>query len=309
MSLILQQRIKVGKIIFPVIQKAVLESSREEPADRLTIEIPRYKGLKVSDIKEGDPVTWQAGYESYGLSSEFVGQVDEIIPGTPFQIIAYDPMRLLMFKRIKRNFSKTSLSSILNHLGIDNYRIEKDPGLISLHCYNRSARWAIWQLRRFGLWCGFEAGVLVIRSADFIELDSIPVFEFRKNIIKGESLKVIDQKELTVLVRCEDPKSGRIKRASFGKGKEELEFEVEDMGASSLYDRAKELHGQLTGARFEGSIESFAVPSIRHSQIIQIVDHQDERRTRKAGVIRVTKEYSGGSGYYHQTIQPGRFAA
>ncbi len=309
MSLVLQQKLKIGAITFPVIQKAVLESARDEPADRLTVELPRYKGFKIADIKENAAVSWQAGYEGQKLADEFTGQVDEIIPGTPFQIIAYDPMRLLMFRRLKRNFSKQSLSSILPQLGLEKWNLVDDPGPINLRCYGRSARWVIWQLRRLGFWCYFEDGSLVIRSAKFQTKGDPPIFQFRKNIIKGENLKVIDQKQLQVVVRCEEPKSGSIKEVSFGEGDEKLECEVENMDKNSLEGRAKELHGQLTGARFEGSFKTFAVPSVRHSQVVKIIDQQDERRTRKAGVVRVVKEYSGSSGYYHQTIHLGRFAA
>ena len=91
MLLVMEQSLEIGKKRFPVIQKAILESSREIPTDVLTIELPKYRNLQKDSINIGDRVIWKAGYSKYKIKEEFVGFVTEIKTNPPFTIICKDP--------------------------------------------------------------------------------------------------------------------------------------------------------------------------------------------------------------------------
>ena len=306
MSLILQQSLTIGAITFPYVRAVKLESSREAAADKLTITIPRYSNLKKDQIKKGDSVTWSAGYKSTGVVPEFDGKVETISSNAPLEIIAYDPMRELMFKQMKRNYYNKPLDMIMADMGVADFEIRDNPGRVSLRCYGRSARWALSLLKNYGLYAYYQAGVLIIDTDEY-PTDSGNVFQFQHSIIDSDELGITEEKPMKITVRCEVAKTGVIRQASYGTGEPSEIIDVEEMSSSSLYKKAKEIYQEKIGAQFTGSFTTFGYPSTRHSELIKIVDRDEPNRTRTTLVSAIEKTFDSQQASYRQKIYPGRW--
>lgn len=334
---VLDQELNIGGIKFPAVTEVILESSREIPTDILTIKLPKYKNLKKETIRKYSKVTWKAGYTQYGLISEFNGYVLEVSPTVPLELKCVDPFFFCQRKKMAKNYHNESLLSFLNdcihpQIKSDITILVRDPdikNIVSINCANKSARYALSELKKT---CGvdvfFHDWKLIIQKA-FVHPNlfskskdkkvvksqkqsgsgstnpsgSFPIFRFGQNIIQ-EELTPREKKEIKVIVRGEDPKTGTTYQGSYGNG-ESLYFEVDGLDSGGATKRAQELFLEHCGSGFNGKFLTFGYPSVTHSQVIDIQDPEDSSRSAKTFVNRVIKTFNING--YKQEIYPGFF--
>lgn len=307
----MQQELIIGSKKFPVIQKATLESSREIPTDTLTIELPKYRNLNKDSILIGDRVTWKAGYEKYGLKNEFVGFVTEIKDEIPFTIICKDPMIQCQNKVMNSNFNG-SIESFLSKCTKEKFNIgDGVPKNVNILCANKSARYALWQLKKqYGLEVYFKAGTLYVHKSKLLEQNkitgSLPFFEFHYNIIESSLVPRIGL-DLKITVRSEVLHTGQVVKQSFGNGKTEKVYEIDNLDSRQALERAKQLYLELCGEGFTGSFITFGYPSLEHSEIIQIKHPEEQSMNAKCFVNEVKKTFDCSNASYRQEIFPGAF--
>jgi hypothetical protein len=104
--LYMQQKLTLGAITLYSVGEVTLSSSRIEPIDILTIKLPDNAKFDRKKIAIGDPVKWQAGYDSisiagknsYGLKDEFQGEITEISPES--QLLSQPKMQCITLSLI-----------------------------------------------------------------------------------------------------------------------------------------------------------------------------------------------------------------
>lgn len=317
--LVMEQTLMIGPLTFHAIAEATLESSREIPTDVLTIKLPKYRNLDRDRIAKYHPVKWQAGYTKYGINTEFTGYVNEINPGLPLEIKCVDPMFFCQKQRMKNDYYNHPLNSFLKDCLHDKIKdditieiVDADiKKTVSIHCAGQSGRFALWQLRKsHGVDVFFHDWKLVVQKAfkRTNETEKIPVFRFDFNII-DDTLIPREAKDIIIVVRGENPKTGIPYKKSFspnGKGEKEY-FDIDGLDAGSAMKRAKELFLEKCGSGFNGDFTTFGYPSVRHSQVIEVIDKDDKTRSAQTFVNKVKKTWSTSG--YRQIISPGYFYA
>ena len=313
--LVMEQKLRIGPLTFHAISEATLESAVDIPTDTLVVKLPKHRNLDRDKIAKYHPVEWKAGYTKYGMISEFTGYVNEISPGLPLEIKCVDPMFFCQKQRMKKNYYNQPLNSFLNdclHEKIkDDITIDiSDPDLkqtVSINCAGQSGRFALWELRkRYGVDVYFYNWKLIVRKAFKIQPGIMPVFRFNFNIIE-DSLVPREDKELQIVVRGENPKTGTQYKQTYsptGKGEKEF-FDIDGLDSGSAIKRAKELYMERCGSGFNGEFTTFGFPSVKHSDVIEILDKEDESRWAETFVTKVKKTWSTSG--YRQIITPGYF--
>lgn len=318
--LVMKQGLQIADLSFPIITEAVLESSRETPTDTLKIILPKYRNLQKDQIQQGDVVEWKAGYNKYGMGIEFKGYVVDVSSTLPLVITARDEMWKCQQKRMKRN-SYRSIATLLSDAGIVKSKIEVADRIKITGTYNRSARYALWKLRdKYSYNLFFRNGVFYIEESfkdslknlsSEVSIDKnkikiggdIPVFVFSYNII-SHSLVPRLNREFKITIRSESIKTGRMTKASYGKG-EEIFFDIDDLNYKQALDKAKKLYIEKCGEGFNGSLTTFGYPSVQHSQIIRVYDEKDPSFSARAYVNAVNKTFTQNG--FRQEIFPGAF--
>ncbi|MCX8000381.1 MAG: hypothetical protein N3A69_15750 [Leptospiraceae bacterium] len=307
----MRQELMIGNKKFPVIQKAVLESSREIPTDTLTIELPKYRNLNKESIQIGDKVIWRAGYEKYGLKDEFVGYVTEIKNEVPFVVVCKDPMIDCQNKVMNSNFSG-SIEVFISKCTKEKFNIgEGVPKNVNVLCANKSARYALWQLKKlYGLEVYFKGGVLYLHKSKLLEPNkitgSLPFFEFHYNIIESSLVPRIGL-DFKVTVRSEEMKTGQVIKQSYGTGKQEKVYEIDNLDSKQALERAKQLFLELCGEGFTGSFITFGYPSLEHSEIIEIRHPEEKSMNAKCFINEVKKTFDCVNSSFRQEVFPGAF--
>lgn len=335
--LILDQLLTIGSIKFPAVKEVQLKSSRNIPVDTLKVLLPKYRNLKKDSIKRYDKIRWESGYTKYGRIPEFSGYVLDVSPRQPFEINCVDPMHFCQKQQMKKNYYKTPILQFLNDcihpeiksditIEIVSSEITKT---VNINCANKSARYALTQLSsKYGVDVFFEDFTMVIQKANIISNqsrkktsnsantnsaiqssstpDKIPKFTYNFNII-NDSLTPRENKDFKILVRGEKVENGstyKVTYPSSGDG-QIIYHDIDDLDARAALDRAKEIYEDKCGSGFNGNFQTFGFPSVRHSQVIEIIDNEDDTRSAKSFVNEVIKTY--GSQGYKQEIHPGYF--
>jgi hypothetical protein len=334
--LVLDQELSIGSTKFPAVKEVQLKSSRKIPVDTLKILLPKYRNLKKDSIQKYDKVRWFAGYTQYGLFPEFAGYVMDISPRQPFEINCVDPMHFCQKQQMKKNYSKTPILQFLNdciHPEIkEDITIEiVDPDIVkmvNITCANRSARYALSQLsNKYGVDVFFIDFTMIIQKAyvhttikkkkgrsskttgastSVSDPKEIPKFIFNYNII-SDNLVPREKKEFKIMVRGENLETGLTYKATYpssGAG-ETVYHDIDDLDFRSASERAKEIFEEKCGSGFNGNFLTFGYPTVTHSQVIEVIDRDDESRTAKTFINEVVKTYSVNG--YRQEIIPGFF--
>lgn len=308
----MRQTLKIGKLNLQFASEVVLSTSRNDPVDVLTIKLPKNRGVKKEDIKIDDEVVWKAGYYNYSKDGfeEFKGKVTEVSPRIPLEIVAKDRMYDCQRNTIKKNFNKTSLDTFLKAIlpsGIDtDIQIDIKNTKISLQTNQKTARWALWQLRiKYKIDSFFRSGKLVVQNPTLLkEPDKVKTFRIDYNIIE-DKLNSRLEKPIKVVLYSYDPDTGKINKGSYGSASEEKVFHIDGIKSKDIKKRAEQIYMEIAGPGMTGSFVTFGHPSVQHSEIIRIEDLVEVERTKSVFVEKVVKTFSATNATYRQEIFPG----
>lgn len=325
--LYMQQKLSIGAITLYSVGEVTLSSSRLEPIDILTIKLPDNAKFDRKKIAIGDPVKWQAGYDSisiagkdsYGLKDEFQGEITEISPGKPITITAKDAMYNSQFNPVKRDILNLPLTEIAKILTPPGYGFQVQEEIQSYrtsipYARGRSARWALQKLatQRHQIDVFFRKDKLIFQKPFYLKTPEKP-FTFRMgfNVIE-DKLGMRSQKDMKVLIKSYDPQTGKVNEDSFGntlnsQGKEnELKVLIIDgIKKADIKKKAEAIYMEIAGPGLTGSFKTFGAPSIQHSDIIFFEDLENPARTRNVFIEKVVKTYDVNNAMYTQEIFPG----
>ena len=324
MLLVLDQETTIGGTRFPAVREVTLDSGRNVPADTLTIKLPRYRDLDKDRIKVGMPVFWAGGYTASGRIAEFEGRVVGVSPREPIEIICRDAMHDATVRIMKTNFYRASLQEVLTMCAPDSATEVRVPAPqpITLRVAGRSARFALWELRRiYGYDVYYRGGFLIAESISAKAAGSMTSFTvpankpelrgpvpdlFTKGLVIDDRVEARPPRPVRVVVKSEDPKTGIVARGMFGAGAETVTEIADGLTGQALQDRAKEIWESMQEG-LTGSFVTFGIPAVEHSQAILFRDENDPTRSGPAWVDRVVKTYSPENDSYRQEIHLGRF--
>ena len=119
---VLDHVVEIGDKYFPAVKDIEIISSRATVSDMATIQLPKYKKLQPSDLKEGDTVVIRLGYMRYDLNDEFIGVIKEVSPSQPLTIKAEDYFAYLrnpITKVFKRMYAGDIIKQLCKDTPID----------------------------------------------------------------------------------------------------------------------------------------------------------------------------------------------
>lgn len=104
MLLFMEQELKIANTTIHNVEKVELEASRDISAATLKVRLHVKNNDELPDIKQGDRISWKAGYKRSSesiskLIEEFSGTIVEISPSRPIEILARDDMFLLSLQK------------------------------------------------------------------------------------------------------------------------------------------------------------------------------------------------------------------
>lgn len=118
--------IVIGPWLTRKIHKVQVVSSRVNPVDIATIEIP-IEGVELDAIAKGMEVEIRLGYREYGLWPVFSGMVDDVSWGTKVELWTKDGMEKLRQTKIVQTFVNTGPREVmrfcLEQAGVKQYEI------------------------------------------------------------------------------------------------------------------------------------------------------------------------------------------
>ncbi|TGK47507.1 late control protein [Leptospira kanakyensis] len=309
MAFIMKQRLEVGLITLHKILEAELTEGRKEPCAELRIKLPKGKGYNSQLIKKGQEVKWYAWYDgklpTKGEILEFEGEVVDVSPKQPLEIVCRDGMFAMQQKKLSKNFYNVSIENYLQQIAPAGVAIKVDPGIaglkVTMDTNGRSGAWAAMQLRKRGIDVFFRGGILYAQDPTKVISPSIPKrFRLTHNIIKDE-VSTREGKDITIVVRSYQPETGRTLEGRFGKGDSHF-VDVDRLSQKEALELAKSIYKEIAGKGLVGKFEAFGAPSVKHSEIIRFEDPDDSKRTKNVFVEKVVKTWLARDSKYRQNI-------
>ncbi|PJZ43636.1 late control protein, partial [Leptospira brenneri] len=237
---------------------------------------------------------------------EFQGEVVDVSPKQPLEIICRDGMFSMQLKKLSKNFYNVSIDNFLNQIAPTGTQIKVDTAIantkITMDTNGRSGAWAAMQLRKRGIDVFFRRGILYAQDPTKLFAPGIPKrFRITHNIIKDE-VSTREGKDVTIVVRSYQTETGRTLEGRFGKGDSHY-VDVDRLSLKEATELAKSIHKEIAGKGLVGKFDTFGAPSVKHSEIIRFEDPDDSKRTKNVFVEKVTKTWSAREAKYRQNIQ------
>ncbi len=310
----LTANIKIGGRVFTSVASVKITTSIEDFMDTATLVLPQ---VERGQVKEGDEVSIELGYEDVCVNYEFFGKVNEISPASPYEIRCLDPFNDLRRQYLTHNFNRQKIIKILNHL-LRNTGYSADIGLISegrtakLYAAVKdswgktlpmSIRKAIKNLaQENGFYCFFVNRRLrfLDRNIDIIMPGAIPLFREGNAILEHSLLFSEGNEILDVTVYSDSPGgiplNGTYRHPKVKNSKIKKTFDVSGFGSDGdCKKRAKEISEQLNAPGYRGDFKTFGHPFVRAGQFCGIKMKGQEKPTIQA--VRKTEVTFDTAGY------------
>ena len=327
MSLLLTCDIKIDKYRFFYAESIEVESSWQDLGDKCTIKLPNKivlvqskddspeKTITATSIektfKTGMKVSVKTGYDNNN-ELLFEGYIAHIKPNTPIEIICED--EIYKFKRsAKVNTAYTgTLKGLLNKYfaGVKIDEKLPDVKLSNFMLKNATQAEILKELKdAYGFCAYFYASDLYVGLPYFTRKEKRHKFHFQKNIISSD-LEYKKEEDIRLKAKVVSFLSNNTKiEVEVGDTDGELKtFHFPSVGES---DKAKlKTFGEmeLKKLKFEGyrgTITTFGIPKVQHSEIVRLYDNRLEERSGQAYLVDKVKT-SWGTGGYRQDIEIAR---
>lgn len=317
----LTANIKIGGRVFTSVASVKITTSIEDFMDTATLVLPQ---VERGEVKEGDEVSVELGYEGVCRNYEFFGKVNDISPASPYEIRCLDPFNDLRRQKMLRIFYKEPIRKILTQLLKDSgYSLGEVSAIAGARRVNlnsttwtmkgthpMSKRKAIRNLALDnGFFCYFKDRRLFFldRNVDAIlPGDAYPLYQQGINIIENSLLYNEGNTIKKVTVYSDSPGgiplsstyiSPKVKDSSIEKS-----FDVSGLNSDGdCYVRAKEISDRLNSPGYTGDLKTFGHPFVRSGQFCGI-----QMKGQEYPVIQAVKktEVTFDNGGYRRTVTP-----
>ncbi|MCH4824300.1 hypothetical protein ML462_14080 [Gramella lutea] len=300
-----------GELIIRRINGVTIESSWETLTDTAVITIPRNieiagRNLRTSarDIfRNGDPVQIWLGYNGE-LINEFNGYITSVSADIPIEIKCDDAMYLLKRHNVNVAMRTNKVEDLIKQIipeGIPTDVADIEVGKERFP--NTTAAKVLEWLQEANIYSYFKGDTLVVGKI-YSDDDEPPMkFDFNRNVVDNNlQYRLKEDILLRIIATSTLPKGKKLKVEygdEFGVRRNlsyyNIEVEAELLKLAKLdYDKSKV-------AGYEGDIEIFGIPSMRHGMKATIISQMYPDRNGTYWIKSIKKEYSDQA-KYHQFL-------
>lgn len=284
--------------LFPFVKEATLKSTKESIADILTVKLPKYKKLKIGELKEGDRVKLKAGYNEYGIYTEFEGFVSKVSPNQPYTVECHDWFgelkKSVVTKYFRKISSKDIISQLLADFDIDLSNVQTGKHWTRCGFYRRNLRWILSYIAKRSNYDVYFRGNKLFFCPKWDESkkqNEVYAFERGRNVIDDSEISfntnpIYDK--VTVISEKTDG-TGKITKVSAGSGSKEKKLYLEDLEYKEAREIAKTKLKEFNYRGFKGTFETFGYPGVLHSQKIKFIDSDYPEKTGYYKISSVEK--------------------
>ncbi len=174
---------------------------------------------------------------------------------------------------------------------------------VSINCYGKSKTWALRKLQDFGIDAFFRKGILIIQKPTNLEAPDKPkTFGTNFNIIE-DNLILRANRPIQVELKSYNPQTGTYAKAKAGDPKGELKtFEIDGISPAQIEQRAKEIYIEIAGPGMRGDFTTFGYPPVYHSDIVHIIDPEEQDKNKLCFVTAVEKHFDCVNAKFRQKV-------
>lgn len=297
-----------GEVIIRKMNSVKIYSSWETLTDTATIVLPRnvkdFDKLNVKQVfKSGNPVQIFLGYDE-NLLLEFEGFISQVSADIPIEIKCDDFMYLLKKKSVNISMKNTRLEDLIKQIIPEGIEYDVADINIGTKRYpNTTAAKVLEDLQSINIYSYFDGKKLIVGKI-YGDNTSIPViFNFNQNIV-GHALQYKSKDDVLVKIKgISTLTNGRKIEAEFGDegGTEQTLSYYNIKEKSEVLKLVKVDYEKFKVDGFEGHIEAFGVPSIKHGMKAQIISNQYPDRKGLYFIKKVEKDFTDAP-IYHQKV-------
>lgn len=312
----------IAKLVFPgtesrpetlVLRKitsVIIESSWEMLTDTATIRMPR--NVKYFDkrnvrsvFRNGDPVEIWLGYnDESNLKPEFSGFITSVSADIPIEIKCEDNMYLLKRHSVNVAMKSNKVADLIKQIipegistDVADIEVEKE------RFPNTTAAKVLEWLQESNIYSYFKGDTLVVGKIYTDDQEPPVVFDFHRNVVDNNLQYRLKEDILLWIVAVSTLPKGKKIKVEFGdRGGTRrnlsyyniaVEAELEKL-ARQDYERSK-----VDG--YEGEMEIFGTPSMRHGMKAEINSQLYPDRNGVYWIKKVVKEFTEQA-IYHQRL-------
>lgn len=309
----------VSKIVFParegrdeiVIRKCNsvnTEEGWEFLTDTATIVLPRsvkdFDKLKVKSIfKKGDPVQVYLGYDE-NLFLEFEGFINMVSADIPIEIKCDDTMYLLKNHPVNISMKSTRLIDLIKKIVPVGIEVDvADMNIGTKRFPNTTAAKILEELQENNIYSYFKGKTLVVGKI-YTDDTAIPVeLNFNKNVV-DHNLQYKNAEDVLIKIKgISTLTNGRKLTAEWGdEGGTMQQLSYYNITVKAELEKLiKADYEKFKVEGFEGDIEIFGIPRVKHGMKVRIVSYQYPDRNGVYFVKKVERKYTDGP-IYHQIL-------
>jgi phage protein D len=312
MAFTLSCRITIDNLVLNSVHSVDVVSTWKELSDKCMIKIPSRGVINVdSKLKEvsfeqrvqvGMAVKVELGYDEQYVT-EFEGYVAEIKPGYPFELRCEDRMWLL--KRdgnINKSYKSVKVSKLLKDL-VPNVKIDPEAPDVTIDNFliERATKAKVLQelKEKYGMAIYFRGEQLYAGLPYWDRINEIAILDLQANVV-SDSLQYKRKDDVRL----------KAKAISLLKDNKKVQVQVGDddgeertlhyRGISDKELLRKRAQSELDRYKYEGyrgSVTSFGLPVVKHTQVIELSDKRYAERNGRYLVDSVRTSFSAANGY------------
>jgi len=263
-------------IDFDFINEVEIDKSRRNLTNTASIKIARRLKVLNGDITEiiqrGSKVEIQLGYDS-NLRTEFTGFVSKVGAKTPVVIECEDDMWSLKQNSFTKAWKKVKVAEIIKYVYQGQAQVV-DLEIGGLLIKKQSTAQVLDGLRKFGLQCYFDNGVLIVDFAGVVHTQGKEViYNFYQNIIDNE-LEYKRKEDFRIKVRAISKlhNGKKIELVIGDNDGEEHTLHYTNMDKDQLLKIASSEIDKLKYDGYKGSFKTFGLPYIQPGDIAILLD-------------------------------------
>jgi len=306
-----------GELIIRRVNGVIIESSWETLTDTATIRIPRNiqigkENLRTSARKifrNGDPVEIWLGYNGE-LINEFNGYITSVSADIPIEIKCDDAMYLLKRHNVNVAMRTTKVQDLIDQIipeGIPTDVADIEVGKERFP--NTTAAKVLEWLQEANIYSYFKGDTLVVGKIYSDDTEPPMKFDFNRNVVDNNLQYRLKEDILLRIIAISTLPKGKKLKVEYGDESGvrrnlsyyNIEVEAELLKLAKLdYEKSK-----VDG--YEGDIEIFGIPSMRHGMKATIISQMYPDRNGTYWIKSIKKEYTDQA-KYHQFLTPDQKA-
>ncbi|PLW89977.1 hypothetical protein [Mucilaginibacter sp.] len=289
---------------FTFLNEVEIEKSRRSLTNTAKVTIARKLKILNGDInqilKRGSAIEIQLGYDG-NLKTMFSGFVTEVGAKTPVVIDCQDEMWSLKQNSFTKAWSKkVKVSEIIKYVYSGPAQIV-DLEIGGFIIKKESTAQALDKLRKYGLQCYFDKGILIVDFAGVIHNQGKEViYDFNKNIVENNlEYKRKEDARIKVIGISKEHKGKKLEVIAGDNDGEVHTLHYTNMDKDQLQKIVNSEIDKLKYNGFKGNFKTFGLPYIEPGDTAVLLD-QDYPEHQGSYLVESVKTNFSVDGYRHE---------